>query len=302
MHHQFFFKISSTIISHPFSTKPLKRSKYPPAIILTTISTYNLGHTIQETNKIINRKYKTNIPQSTIHSWLQRYQGICTFTSNLRKRYILDPKTIIFAKKFYHQQVYEFKYHTLKTNIAGKTFPTLKKYLLSLPDKCPSQPFQYGPRCSSLRIDIKPTRTTKHNNALKLTELAQTLAKINRERHQKVEDFFLINDSATIATEIPVYIYSNELTKQELNTYGLNLTEPLSGHIDILQVRWDKIHILDYKPDAKRSDKAAAEQIFLYALALSKRINIPLAKFVCAYFDDKSYFQFLPSIHLILRS
>ena len=95
--------------------------------------------------------------------------------------------------------------------------------------------------------------------------------------------------------EVPVYIYPNELTKKEQNTYGLNLQESLSGHIDILQVRWNKIHILDYKPDAKLYDRPAAEQLFLYALALSKRTKIPLNKFICAYFNDKEYFQLQPS-------
>ena len=96
-----------------------------------------------------------------------------------------------------------------------------------------------------------------------------------------------------MAIEVPVYLQPNELTKQEQATYGLNLNAPLSGHIDILQVRFNKIHILDYKSDAKHSDKLAADQIFLYTLALSKRTKIPLKKFICAYFDDKNYFQFL---------
>ena len=136
--------------------------------------------------------------------------------------------------------------------------------------------------------------TIKHNNAPKLTELAQTLAKTNRDRHTQVENTFLINDTATITIEVPVYLKPDELTKKEQSTYGLNLTESLSGHIDILQIRFNKIHILDYKPDAKRTDKTAAKQIFLYALALSKRTHIPMKNFICAYFDEKNYFQFFP--------
>ena len=277
-----------------FRDTKLRNLHYPSTIILNTISTYNLGNTISQTNTIINRKFKFKIPRSTTHSWLKRYSEICTFTTRFRKQYKLDPKILIYSKKLHHQQVYDFKYHTLKTNIAGKKFPTLRNYLKSLPDKCPNHPFQFGPRCSNLKVDIKPTKTTKHNNAPKLAELALTLAKTNRERHQKVEDFFLINDTATIAMEVPVYIYSNEITKKEQNTYGLNLREPLSGHIDILQVSWNKVHVLDYKPVARLSDKPAAEQLFLYALALAKRTKIPLNKFTCAYFDDINYFQFSP--------
>ena len=274
-----------------FRDTKLPQQHHPSNIILSAISIYNLGYTILQTNTKINRRFKSRIPRSTLHSWLKRYSEICTFTTQLRKQYKLDPKSLIFSKKFHHQQVYEFKFHTLKSNIAGKTFPKLRDYLRSLPKNCPNKPFQYGPRCSNLRIDIKPTRTAKHNNAPKLAELAQLLASTNRERHQKVEDFFLINDSVTVAIEVPVYLYPYELNKKELKMYGIKISEPLSGHIDILQVRWDKIHLLDYKPDAKKSDKAAADQIFLYALALSKRTKIPLDNFICAYFDDKEYFQ-----------
>jgi ATP-dependent exoDNAse (exonuclease V) beta subunit len=191
--------------------------------------------------------------------------------------------------------VYEFKYHTLKTNIAGKTFPQLKSYITSIfkiPYFIPNTAFQSGQRCSELRIDLKPQNTTKNNNAPKLAEVAQTIAKTNRDRHQQIENTFLINDTATIAIEVPVYIKPSEITKTEQKDYGLTINEPLSGHIDILQVRFNRIHILDYKPDANRSDKAAGEQVFLYALALSKRTKLPLNKFMCAYFNDRNYFQF----------
>ena len=195
-----------------------------------------------------------------------------------------------FPKAFFKRLI-----HTLKTNIAGKTFPQLRNYIRSLPSKCPEKPFQSGPRCSTLKIDVKPIKTTKHNNAPRMAELALTLAKTNRERHQKVEDFFMINDTATIATEVPVYIYPNELTKSEQEKCGLTLNEPLSGHIDLLQQRFTKIHILDYKPNANRNDKATIDQLFLYSLALSKRINVPLRNIVAAYFDENNYFQIQPS-------
>jgi transposase-like protein len=278
-----------------FSIEPLPRTSYPAEIILSTITHYNLGKTIEKTRASINRKFKTKIPQPTIQSWLKRYSDICTFTNTLRKKFNLDPNTTTHSKKFHHQQIYEFKYHTLKTNIAGKTFPSLKTYITSIykvPYFIPETVFQHGPRCSELRIDLKPEKTTKHNNAPKLAKLAQTLAITNHDRHLQVENAFLINDTATIAIEVPIYIQPNELSNHEQSTYGLNIKESLSGHIDILQVRFNKIHILDYKPDAKQTYKSAAEQLFLYALALSKRTKISLNRFICAYFDDDNYYQF----------
>ena len=50
------------------------------------------------------------------------------------------------------------------------------------------------------------------------------LAKTKSERHQKIEEFFLINDSATVAVEVPVY-----LTEKESG-----IKKPLTGHIDLI--------------------------------------------------------------------
>ena len=123
-----------------------------------------------------------------------------------------------------------------------------------------------------------------------MAQFALELAKKSTERHQVIEDFFLINDSATVATEIPVF-----LNPKEAKSFGLSITQPLTGHIDILQVRRDRIHILDYKPGA-RSETKAAQQLFLYALALSKRTKIPNKNMTCAYFDENIYFQFTPTV------
>ncbi|MEE9151613.1 MAG: PD-(D/E)XK nuclease family protein, partial [Thermoplasmata archaeon] len=151
-----------------------------------------------------------------------------------------------------------------------------------------------GPRCSTLRIDIKPIRVTKYNNAPKLAEFVLHLAKTGKDRHEKVQDFMLVNDSATIAMELPVFLESNELTKKEQKAYGIELSDTLTGHIDLLQVRFNQIHVLDYKSNAKKRDLKAAEQVFLYTLALSKRTKTPLKNFTCAYFDDRNYYQFKP--------
>lgn len=51
----------------------------------------------------------------------------------------------------------------------------------------------------------------KQNLANKLTNMALNLAKTNKDRHQSVQDFMLINDSTTIATEIPVYLTNDDI-------------------------------------------------------------------------------------------
>ena len=114
-----------------------------------------------------------------------------------------------------------------------------------------------------------------------MTDLALELAKTKSERHEKVEDFFLINDSATVAVEVPVYLTENES----------GFDKPLTGHIDLVQVRGNRVHILDYK--SEKGGNVAA-QLALYAQCLKKRTG--LSEITCAYFDENAYFQFTQEI------
>ena len=69
-----------------------------------------------------------------------------------------------------------------------------------------------------------------------------------------------------------------------------NYKTPITGHIDILQIRNGLIHILDYKPEAEKIN--AIEQLTIYAMSLSRKLNLPLKDFKCAWFDESSYFEF----------
>lgn len=106
----------------------------------------------------------------------------------------------------------------------------------------------------------------------------------------------LINDSTTIAVEVPIYL-TNWDADYYRNQKGFifplsNYTTPITGHIDILQVRNGLLHILDYKPDANKINPI--EQLTIYALALSRKLNLPLYHFKCAWFDEGKYFEFFP--------
>jgi len=268
-----------------FCSSPLAYKTYSPRVILNGISLYNLGHTLDITNKKINTRFKQSIPKSTLHSWIQQYKDICTFTK-YRKKFSFSPEEIIKQKIFQHQQEYAFKFHRLKTNIFSKKFPEIRKYLWQIYKNCPQGIFEQGYRCSDFVIPnfyLKRIRT-KDNNAVALTKLALLLSKKNKDRHPTVQNFMLINDTATVAIEVPVYLYANEIPE-------LNLDKPITGHIDVLQIRWNRVWILDYKPEAKYNRVNSAHQIFLYRLGLSKRTGIPLENISCAYFDDKDYFE-----------
>jgi ATP-dependent exoDNAse (exonuclease V) beta subunit len=144
--------------------------------------------------------------------------------------------------------------------------------------------------------------------------------------------FMLLNDSVTVATEVPVLIdeddirhYQNELgfkvpidlksetrsTKSETNPNDKNSNVQnvsnfdirdsnfvITGHIDLLQIRNGVIHILDYKPSAKK--QKPVDQLTLYALALARLTGLRLFHFKCAWFDEDDYFEFFP-LHVVYK-
>ena len=114
--------------------------------------------------------------------------------------------------------------------------------------------------------------------------MALKAIKDNRRRHEGVEEFMLINDKATIACEIPIWLWEK------------NMDIGVSGHIDILQIRQGRIYILDFKPNAaQENEQRVVSQLYLYALGLSFRTGIPLRMFRCAWFDEKVYYEFDPA-------
>ena len=171
---------------------------------------------------------------------------------------------MIRSRTFSHQQEYKFKLHRLKTNILCKRqFQPLRRYLWQIAENCPNELFQTGgARCSDgnlLQLTLRLVR--KDANAVRLAQLGLVLAKRRRDRHEAIQRFMLANDSATLAVEVPVYLFPREAP-------DLELTDVLTGHIDMVQVRYGRVWLLDYKPEARRETKAKY-QLYLYARALS---------------------------------
>jgi transposase-like protein len=267
-----------------FSPRKLPYTSYPPKVILTALTYYNQGHTISMTQRTMRRRFKVKIPSSTLNDWIKKHQDELPFTK-LRKKYDLDPNQTIKTRRLFHPQPYLFKVHTLKLNIKGKQFPELKRYINGMLSNPMDHLFQskkvlrISELANTLNLPKPAIRTVKDSSACRMTDLALELAKTKSERHQKVEEFFLVNDSATVAVEVPVY-----LTEKESG-----FKKPLTGHIDLIQVRGNRIHILDYKPEKGGN---VENQLALYAKCLKKRTGLP--NITCAYFDENAYFQFTP--------
>ncbi|UCG68302.1 MAG: IS1 family transposase [Thermoplasmata archaeon] len=110
-----------------FSDRKFSHTSYSPKLILSALTYYNMGHTLDMTIRTMRRKYKTKIPLTTLRNWIKRYGDELPFTK-LRKKYDLNPNQTIKTRKLFHPQPHLFKVHTLKLNIKGKQFPQLKRY------------------------------------------------------------------------------------------------------------------------------------------------------------------------------
>src|SRR5262249_58070982 len=64
---------------HRFTGSPGKNKSYPLRLILETVSTYNLGHAVTETQTSLRRRFHRDIPERTISSWLTEYRPLTTY-------------------------------------------------------------------------------------------------------------------------------------------------------------------------------------------------------------------------------
>jgi len=120
-------------------------------------------------------------------------------------------------------------------------------------------------------MDIDHDLETKEKDKItpELTQLAfnSQPKNSNKSPHEMVEEFFLINDSTTVCTELPVFINPKEFEKVDVD-------EPITGHIDLVQIRYDNLYILDYKPNLNKPERYAS-QLQLYKKAIQERTSIP---------------------------
>lgn len=66
----------------------------------------------------------------------------------------------------------------------------------------------------------------------------------------------LTRDSVTVATEVPVYLFPEDIQhlKRKLLKFHVPFDDnaTLTGHFDVLQLGNGAIHVLDYKPNTRR--------------------------------------------------
>ncbi|MDE5446686.1 hypothetical protein GWG65_36085 [Bradyrhizobium sp. CSA207] len=262
--------------------RALRSKTYPLAEIIEAITTYNRGYSLVETAGQLSSRYGHRVSTATISRWANQHPALTTY-ARLRAagRRLYSPRRIIRTSKLYHRQVYEFAYHRAKLDLlrkgmldpfiqsrASQPFQTLANFIESIPSACPHALFtrEDGVRGSQLGagfIDTGSLQVIERQNAA--TDIAALIIPgvgSNHQRHARLQRFMLVNDAATIAVEVPIWLdeagiasleaeHGIELVPKQVNPDGGHAPRQVTGHIDFLQVRNGCLHILDYKPDAR---------------------------------------------------
>lgn len=302
---------------HKFTPLVSKHHSYPLKVILEALTLYNRFYSLEETAKIMSGTYGLKISHQTISNWLKsfkEYLPILKTRSALLSDY--DPRKAFIEARLLHGQVYDFKYHFAKLDhllrhLDLQKFISLQDFLESVPKECPHELFREIAKTENrsskfkdiFNLDQLEIIPRFNNSAMKNARLVLQAVGNNRMRHPRLQEFMLANDSATVAMEIPIILTQKDIYYFQKNSrfcVPLNLKsgEIITGHIDILQVRNGMIHILDYKPGAKK--EKPIEQLTIYALALSRLTGLRLFDFKCAWFDEKDYFEFYP-LHVVYK-
>jgi len=294
-----------------------KHRTYPLKVILDSLTLYNRFYSLEDTAKLVSGTYGLKVGVQTISNWLRDYREylpILRLRDTIVSQY--DTRKIFLETRLLHGQIYDYKCHSAKLDLlinqyrAHWPFRSLFKLLLeTIPTLCPHKLFREAAKkqkrssqhkelfdIDEVRITPKPT-----NAAVKTARFVLQAVANNKLRHETLQEFMLVNDSVTVAVEVPVLLQLPDIEHFQKRLHfhvpiDLKPREVLTGHIDILQIRNGLIHILDFKPNAK--NVKPIEQLTIYALALSRLSGLPLYHFKCAWFDDSNYFEFFP-LHVV---
>src|SRR5437899_6137925 len=107
---------------YKFTEAAGKNKTYPPRVILETVSAYNLGNSISDTQRTIRKRLHVDIPEGTIRSWIRAHKPLTAY-ARLRAigRKLFDVDTMIRSFLLRHKQVYRFQLHRAKIELLLQT-------------------------------------------------------------------------------------------------------------------------------------------------------------------------------------
>ncbi|MFA4975064.1 MAG: PD-(D/E)XK nuclease family protein [Candidatus Paceibacterota bacterium] len=237
-----------------FTAQDVKGKHFPLNVVIEAMSYYNLGFSLAETCRIIEKKFGAPVPSlpvvagsvepeghalnpstsaagsfvaptpATLSEWIEEYSELCRY-SRLRPyaTKMCKPKDTIEVVTMAHRQLYRFRYHRPKTTLMltefrNRNLGRLKEYLNAVSSETPHQYFQDGERMSDVRSKFSTADMivrSKTNYANRLAAFVLQTVSENKARHEALQRFFIANDSCTVATEVPVYIRKEDIEYME---------------------------------------------------------------------------------------
>ena len=192
---------------------------------------------------------------------------------------------------FAHGWFYHYRHHVNKADsLCAGCFHGLNSFMDTVHTQCPDEIFATGPRSSKMRfrVDVPLLHVQGHEVSTYAAAAHEMISA--GSAHTRVQKAMLEHDDKSVAVELPIWLYSDELENYS-SIFHSEL--PLTGHIDVVRIEDGMIWVWDYKPKASK-EKYAATQVLLYAYMLSMRTGIPLDSFRCGYFDEKDTYIFVP--------
>src|SRR2546428_13236563 len=103
---------------YKFTAAAGKNKTYPPNVILEAVSTYNLGNSVSDTQRVIRKRLHVDIPEGTIRSWIRAHKPFTAY-ARLRAigRKLFDADGMIRSYVLQHKQVYRFQLHRAKLDL-----------------------------------------------------------------------------------------------------------------------------------------------------------------------------------------
>ena len=132
----------------------LHNKTYPLRMILSALTDYDLGYTLEETAARLKKKAHRRVSPSTITSWLDEYKQHCSYRRLRADGLTRFPANqTIRSIKLYHRQIYGYAFHrpkleflragTLDDKRPGDTrFAPVADFLESIPTTCPHDLFR----------------------------------------------------------------------------------------------------------------------------------------------------------------
>ncbi len=157
-----------------------------------------------------------------------------------RRRF--PPEQTVRSIKLYHRQVYRYAFHRPKLEFVRESdehrrFAPVANFLESITLVCPHDLFRSedaGGRASQAQPAFADASNIivnrKENAATRAAALIIPTVGNNRERHERLQQFMLANDSVTLAVEVPIWLTEDHVAALE-DKHGIELV-PRIGNVD----------------------------------------------------------------------